>query len=780
MTRDTINQPESKTHMAEDSTTTPAPDRLLQGYGTHPQELTAASINAAARVYQSATSAKLEAAEAIEQGLTHIKRLMEKAEHHGRTAAEVHAFFQRSDDHSLTARGVRRDYFRANVLMCRNLGQLYALATEGMPESSPTPAPAEDPKPGDIGLSPEVLADIGKPPTVTDSDSHASRVLYPAIKAAMADLAGIHEGFSMDVNRAYNRLFCAFWSEVPAPTSAGGLRNEIAPNEPPSEPTTCRASIAQHGYGPREETLDYSSTDGALLKAHSPESAAMRTLRALGYEHTGGVEWRPPYGPAPVFAEDVRAGIDCIESVLDSRADEPGERFQIVQMPLSDWRPVLAALKGKVVREPQAISIEMASQRLLAAIEEDPEFAWAWHCNLAMPIMDTLKVSSGEANAAAAALMNHLFNVNTAEHEHFKSLLGQGMQVVKPYGRTEAALSKLEELGYVYEMKGNVWSNGGDPAETAEERAAALADGSPVLLADAPLRPLIADPARRITLVLTQRRPVPDHSWWCDEIKQALLEFAEYQVKVERDLNWDHAIRQGQMAPYPYVSDNQVRIEVLPWRSVRQEDHPELVLPTAEEPGLPVLTAQEQTATPSVLADPDANMADVAGIVGERATAGPDHPIYGVHRIPRAKPVNHAEDTLAAVVDLGDTPAGTVPTAHLAGASGIGSAEASKAHGAAAFVAAHPPKHVTPTVGRVMHYIPAVGTAEAGFHPHPGGGHYAAIVADVRDHGDRVNVSVLDHLGVPHARQWVQVWREGQDTPENAFVFWPARKDGGA
>lgn len=58
------------------------------------------------------------------------------------------------------------------------------------------------------------------------AENHASAVLYPAIKAAMAELSKLHDGFNMGVNRAFNILHDAFWSEVPAPAGAAGKRAE--------------------------------------------------------------------------------------------------------------------------------------------------------------------------------------------------------------------------------------------------------------------------------------------------------------------------------------------------------------------------------------------------------------------------------------------------------------------------------------------------------------------------------------------------------------------------
>lgn len=46
------------------------------------------------------------------------------------------------------------------------------------------------------------------------------------------------------------------------------------------------------------------------------------------------------------------------------------------------------------------------------ALKADPDLAWSWHCNLAMPIMDRVKCSHTAANEAAADLMRHLFHID--------------------------------------------------------------------------------------------------------------------------------------------------------------------------------------------------------------------------------------------------------------------------------------------------------------------------------------------------------------------------------
>ncbi len=52
-------------------------------------------------------------------------------------------------------------------------------------------------------------------------------------------------------------------------------------------------------------------------------------------------------------------------------------------------------------------------------IKNDPETAWAWHCNIAMPLLDVLGLTHKDANQAAAHLMRHLFDVDITKDERF-------------------------------------------------------------------------------------------------------------------------------------------------------------------------------------------------------------------------------------------------------------------------------------------------------------------------------------------------------------------------
>lgn len=59
------------------------------------------------------------------------------------------------------------------------------------------------------------------------------------------------------------------------------------------------------------------------------------------------------------------------------------------------------------------------------ALKDDFEYAWGWHCNLAMPIVDTLGISHQDANRAAAALMQHMFGVDLTASQRYLDIIKQ-------------------------------------------------------------------------------------------------------------------------------------------------------------------------------------------------------------------------------------------------------------------------------------------------------------------------------------------------------------------
>ena len=56
-------------------------------------------------------------------------------------------------------------------------------------------------------------------------------------------------------------------------------------------------------------------------------------------------------------------------------------------------------------------------QKLSRGLKADPEWAWSWHCNIAMPILDNSKgkLTADEANEISKRLMKHLFEVDIVE-----------------------------------------------------------------------------------------------------------------------------------------------------------------------------------------------------------------------------------------------------------------------------------------------------------------------------------------------------------------------------
>ncbi|MNQ58873.1 hypothetical protein D3C85_730920 [compost metagenome] len=145
-----------------------------------------------------------------------------------------------------------------------------------------------------------------------------------------------------------------------------------------------------------------------------PIVAALTTLKALGYEHTGGVEWRPPFGATPVFEDEQ---MELIKGVEQSIASYPAMSPNSTKL-----KRLLAYLKqgGKF-----AGGIPNAMNALTDAMDKDLGYAWSWHCNIAGPVADALArvgVTLGhrEANYAAAALMRHMFNVDMERDAHYR------------------------------------------------------------------------------------------------------------------------------------------------------------------------------------------------------------------------------------------------------------------------------------------------------------------------------------------------------------------------
>ena len=106
-------------------------------------------------------------------------------------------------------------------------------------------------------VAPHPVAIAPLPAIVPGPNSHAAAVLYPAIERAMGELSKLHEGFNMEVNRAFNILRDAFWSECTAPASAVPKRRETADAEHRPKPHSLEREIqAKADKAPRVTPSD--------------------------------------------------------------------------------------------------------------------------------------------------------------------------------------------------------------------------------------------------------------------------------------------------------------------------------------------------------------------------------------------------------------------------------------------------------------------------------------------------------------------------------------------
>lgn len=83
----------------------------------------------------------------------------------------------------------------------------------------------------------------------------------------------------------------------------------------------------------------------------------------------------------------------------------------------ADWR------ERGVAREDHGNNAALPSvvDELKRALQRDQDLAWAWHCNIAMPIHDSAPawISLRAANDCAARVMEHLFGVDITKNHNW-------------------------------------------------------------------------------------------------------------------------------------------------------------------------------------------------------------------------------------------------------------------------------------------------------------------------------------------------------------------------
>ena len=84
---------------------------------------------------------------------------------------------------------------------------------------------------------------------------------------------------------------------------------------------------------------------------------------------------------------------------------------------MDDYRRMarFALAEGQVDATPVAEAWEV-----FEAAMKDPGYAWGWHCNLAVPIMDATGITHKQANMAAAHLMQHLWKCDITTHPNYQ------------------------------------------------------------------------------------------------------------------------------------------------------------------------------------------------------------------------------------------------------------------------------------------------------------------------------------------------------------------------
>lgn len=80
------------------------------------------------------------------------------------------------------------------------------------------------------------------------------------------------------------------------------------------------------------------------------------------------------------------------------------------------------AAQAETVIPDDQISVVQAMRVLSAAMKTDPDYAWSWHCNLAMAMYDQ-GCDPVQANKGAASFMATCFDLDTKLNPHYQSCI---------------------------------------------------------------------------------------------------------------------------------------------------------------------------------------------------------------------------------------------------------------------------------------------------------------------------------------------------------------------
>lgn len=74
---------------------------------------------------------------------------------------------------------------------------------------------------------------------------------------------------------------------------------------------------------------------------------------------------------------------------------------------------------------PGEAGVATAMGEVRAALHADPEYAWSWHCNIAMASVDE-GMEHAAANRAAARFMHNCFGLDTSKSPHYPQTAAEG------------------------------------------------------------------------------------------------------------------------------------------------------------------------------------------------------------------------------------------------------------------------------------------------------------------------------------------------------------------
>jgi hypothetical protein len=137
------------------------------------------------------------------------------------------------------------------------------------------------------------------------------------------------------------------------------------------------------------------------------------------------------YAPAnrqnlEALATSLRNAVVAMRAFTDQQGNMPEDtgEFRDLKAALFDAEAVLSDVPADhqccgACNTPEADNdVAKAIATLTAAVKADPDYAWGWHCNIAMSAVDA-GCPHQVANEGAARFMSLLFGVNTREHPVF-------------------------------------------------------------------------------------------------------------------------------------------------------------------------------------------------------------------------------------------------------------------------------------------------------------------------------------------------------------------------